>query len=218
MYDRMGDELIAGRFRIYRALALLQSGDRAQAVQLLREGIQVGTTQPDSWCLILSIDVTFLLAESGVGRTAQARLLGARDALQERMGTVEGSWKIVADPLLTPVRELLEPERGGPAYREGRQLSIQDIGRLMESMLEESPQALPQTEAGEERSSRDGILSQRELEVLRLVAEGLSNKLIGKDLFITASTVSYHLTSIFNKLGVDTRAQAVAVAAQHHIL
>jgi DNA-binding NarL/FixJ family response regulator len=43
-------------------------------------------------------------------------------------------------------------------------------------------------------------------------------KAIGKELFISASTVSYHLTSIFNKLAVDTRAQAVAIAAQRGLL
>jgi DNA-binding NarL/FixJ family response regulator len=70
-----------------------------------------------------------------------------------------------------------------------------------------------------ERSSRqEGLLSEREQEVLRLVAEGLSNKAIGRQLFISASTVNYHLTSIFNKLGVDTRAQAVAIAGRRSLL
>jgi DNA-binding CsgD family transcriptional regulator len=61
-------------------------------------------------------------------------------------------------------------------------------------------------------------LSARETEVVRLVAEGLSSKEIGRRLFIAPSTVNYHLTSIFNKLGVDTRAQAVAVAARRNLL
>jgi NarL family two-component system response regulator YdfI len=54
--------------------------------------------------------------------------------------------------------------------------------------------------------------------VLRLVAEGLSSKVIGGQLFISPSTVNYHLTSIFNKLGVNTRAQAVAAAAERDLL
>ncbi len=70
--------------------------------------------------------------------------------------------------------------------------------------------------AGQPR--RASPLSEREQEVLRLVAQGLSSKAIGRELFISASTVNYHLTAIFNKLAVDTRAQAVAVATQQGLL
>ncbi len=66
--------------------------------------------------------------------------------------------------------------------------------------------------------SREGPLSKREWEVLRLVAQGLPNKAIARQLFISASTVNYHLTSVFHKLAVDTRAQAVAVAGRHGLL
>ena len=61
-------------------------------------------------------------------------------------------------------------------------------------------------------------LTERDQEVLRLVADGLSSKAIGRQLFIAPSTVNYHLTSVFHKLGVETRAQAVAVAAQRGLL
>jgi len=67
------------------------------------------------------------------------------------------------------------------------------------------------------RSSRSPLTA-REQEVLRLVAQGRSSKAIGKQLFIAPSTVNYHLTSVFNKLAVDSRAQAVAVAAQRGLL
>ena len=61
-------------------------------------------------------------------------------------------------------------------------------------------------------------LTARERDVLRLVAEGLSSKAIARQLFLAASTVNYHLRSVFNKLGVDTRAQAVAVAARRGLV
>lgn len=57
-------------------------------------------------------------------------------------------------------------------------------------------------------------LDEREREVLRLVSQGYSNKAIGRQLFISERTVAQHLTTIFNKLGANTRAQAVGVAAQ----
>jgi DNA-binding CsgD family transcriptional regulator len=61
-------------------------------------------------------------------------------------------------------------------------------------------------------------LSEREAEVLRLVAQGLSSKAIARHLILSPSTVNQHVKSIFNKLGVDTRAQAVAVAVQRGLL
>lgn len=62
------------------------------------------------------------------------------------------------------------------------------------------------------------LLTPRETQVLRCVAEGLPNKQIARAMKITESTVKFHLTSIFGKLGADNRAQAVAVAAQRGML
>lgn len=61
-------------------------------------------------------------------------------------------------------------------------------------------------------------LSAREREVLRLVAAGRSNKEIAAALRIAERTVKFHLTSIFNKLGADNRARAVAVAAERGLV
>jgi DNA-binding NarL/FixJ family response regulator len=61
-------------------------------------------------------------------------------------------------------------------------------------------------------------LSEREREVLRLVADGRSNKEIGRALSISERTARFHVTSILNKLGASTRAQAVALAGQRGLL
>lgn len=61
-------------------------------------------------------------------------------------------------------------------------------------------------------------LSEREREVLRLVAAGDASKLIARKLGITERTVKFHITSIFNKLGADNRAGAVAIAAERHLI
>ncbi len=55
-------------------------------------------------------------------------------------------------------------------------------------------------------------LSQRELEVLKLIVEGYSNPEIASKLFLSANTVKTHVRGIMNKLAVDDRVQAAVVA------
>jgi DNA-binding CsgD family transcriptional regulator len=61
-------------------------------------------------------------------------------------------------------------------------------------------------------------LTARELEVLRLVAQGLTNKVIAKQLFLSEKTVDRHVSNIFTKVNVSTRAAATAYAYQHHLV
>jgi DNA-binding NarL/FixJ family response regulator len=68
------------------------------------------------------------------------------------------------------------------------------------------------------RPRRGGVLSARELSVLRLVAAGQSNQQIAESLGITERTVKFHVTAVFNKLGADNRAQAVAIASRRGLL
>ena len=63
-----------------------------------------------------------------------------------------------------------------------------------------------------------GVLTEREDEVLRLVAKGLTNRQVGEQLFISAKTVSVHMSNVLSKLGVSGRAEAVAVAHQRGLI
>jgi DNA-binding NarL/FixJ family response regulator len=62
------------------------------------------------------------------------------------------------------------------------------------------------------------VLTPRETEVLRLVAEGLSNREIGKRLFVGEATVKTHLLRAFEKLGVNDRTRAVTLAMERGLL
>jgi DNA-binding NarL/FixJ family response regulator len=61
-------------------------------------------------------------------------------------------------------------------------------------------------------------LSDRELEILQLVGDGLSNKEIADRLFISIQTVKTHITHIFEKLGVKDRTEAVATALRRGLI
>jgi NarL family two-component system response regulator LiaR len=61
-------------------------------------------------------------------------------------------------------------------------------------------------------------LTNRELEVLELMVEGLNNVGIAERLVVSRSTVKFHVSSILSKLGVASRTEAVALALQHNLL
>jgi DNA-binding NarL/FixJ family response regulator len=68
------------------------------------------------------------------------------------------------------------------------------------------------------RNDQSTLLSKRQTEILRLIAEGISGKDIGSQLFISTSTVKREIRNIFDKLGVNDRAQAVSEAMKRRII
>ncbi len=83
------------------------------------------------------------------------------------------------------------------------------LARVLAPQAQGKPEATTQTES---------TLTERELEVLQSAARGERNKEIAYKLGITERTVKAHLQSIYQKYGVDSRAAAVAVAAQKGLL
>jgi len=65
---------------------------------------------------------------------------------------------------------------------------------------------------GDAESCAVGGLTERELVIVRAVARGLSNRAIGKELWVTEQTVKFHLTNIYRKLGVANRTEAARAA------
>ena len=65
---------------------------------------------------------------------------------------------------------------------------------------------------------REAGLTERELEILRALAEGLANGQIAKRLWLAEQTVKFHLTNIYRKLGVSSRTEAVRWAYRHGLL
>ncbi len=70
-------------------------------------------------------------------------------------------------------------------------------------------------QAANPETAKVASLTERERDVIALICEGLQNKNIGQRLFISETTVRHHLTSIFNKLGVENRLELVIYAYKH---
>lgn len=88
-----------------------------------------------------------------------------------------------------------------------RQLAAVPALRLLKSRFSEAPSAASAI-----------TISPREREILRLVAQGKTNRKIGEELFISEKTVERHLSNMFGKLGVSNRAAATAAGFDLGIL
>src|SRR5439155_9858578 len=94
------------------------------------------------------------------------------------------------------------------------ELEISRARALLESLSRSQPTGRPPAAGAADRAG----LTNRELEVLRLVAGGLNNQVIAEQLFVSEHTVHRHLANIFSKLSVSSRAAAVAQAARRGLL
>ena len=99
----------------------------------------------------------------------------------------------------------------GAAARQADALGARPLAAEVEALARRARLAIGAPGAGEPESPPAG-LSPRELEVLRLMAEGHTNREIGAALFISEKTVSVHVSRVLAKLGAANRAQAATIA------
>jgi len=139
-------------------------------------------------------------ASAGQARLA-AKLLGAAEVAGTRAGAEIMGPSV---PYWAQAKELalaaLGPSKFETEFAAGKRMTREAAVRLA---LGESPQ--DEVEAGAD--VRPGPLAMREMEVAQLIAEGLSNKRIGAQMFISEATVATHVRNIMNKLGINSRAQ-----------
>ncbi|MDQ2681995.1 MAG: LuxR C-terminal-related transcriptional regulator, partial [Chloroflexota bacterium] len=148
-----------------------------------------------------------------------ARLLGARDRLEPDAEQPTPA-AITRDRINTapPISDSAGDAAFTRAIDEGRQLSNAEVGELTQlavASVRARAEALTQTLP---RASSGGGLTTRESQVLRLVAEGRTDQAIADELYLARRTVTSHLTSIFNKLGVENRAAATAHAIRSGLI
>jgi len=217
-YGGVGDDWGKGVALLFSLRLAAERGDVGKAVSLAEELLNVGVESHSGRVLYLGAAGTAWLGRNGVRAEEEARLIGAAEAMYQAMGLVADLvGRLFFAPAMNAVQERMPREDLAEARRAGRRMTSPEIAVLCSQILEDVHQASGRTEPSRE-SSPAGVLSAREMEVLELVAEGYTNKQIARQLIIAESTVRYHLTSIFNKLGVDTRTHALAVAAQRGLI
>jgi two-component system, NarL family, response regulator DevR len=132
-------------------------------------------------------------------------LPAVKDILEKHPGTVVIALSRVWDgQRVTHLREL-----GVHGYLDKR-TEPRDLPSVVRHVMGGGMVA-PVASGGSGRGMREA-LSARELEVLALVADGLSNREIGDRLFVTEQTAKFHLANIFRKLGVKNRTEAARTA------
>ena len=111
------------------------------------------------------------------------------------------------------LQKVVQAQREGPLAATLPDISREYVGKLLAAIKEET--ALP---PGETAASVGEPLSERELQVVRLIASGASNRDIARKLFVSLSTVKTHINNIYRKLEVRTRTQAIARAGELKLL
>jgi DNA-binding CsgD family transcriptional regulator/tetratricopeptide (TPR) repeat protein len=114
-------------------------------------------------------------------------------------------------------------EEAASTFREAKSI-VEAIARgiedraAREQFLDRALRGIQETEAPTRQIGAVAGLSPREIEVLQLVAQGLTDAQVGERLFISPRTVARHLQSIYGKLGVNSRTAATAFAYEHDLV
>ena len=138
-----------------------------------------------------------------------ARWFGVAEAIREGSHT-----KMIANEQEEYQRELailqsrMNPDDFANSWSEGQRLTIQQVLAEVER--------LPKVPQAKAYSPND--LTPREVDVLRLLAEGLSDAQIAEKLVLSRRTITTHLTTIYSKLGVNSRSAAMRYALDHNLI
>ena len=208
----LGDLRTLSRLAGGRALVDLHEGDLAAARRRLEISIQQYDRMGD---LQLGSNITWLavaLHRQGLEVWA-ARVLGLEETLPDYMRSMNAMLVAYTKRFrLGDVRAELRARLGEKAFNReievGHQLRLDDLKAI--------PHPTPNQQAPASASGE--TLTGREIEVLQLLAMNLSNLQIAEKLVISRRTVDAHLRSIYNKLDVRSREDAVIVAVENQLI
>jgi non-specific serine/threonine protein kinase len=209
----LGDRLSACVALFSLGQLALAGGDYGAASRLFAEGIAPSEEMGDRGNVAHILEALGIVAGARGETLKAARLLGASEALTSAIGLRGHTYyrpdRALYERVEAEAKDALGEEAFEAAMQEGRAMPP---GRAVEYALEEPTHhddAVPAARAE---------LTPRELEVLRLVARGMSNQQIAENLVLSEHTVHRHVSNVLGKLGVSSRTAAVAQAASHGLL
>jgi len=202
--------------------AVLHQGDARRAAVCFAEGLalsrELGDRDPIAKNLTGMAGV--MAAQKQLERSA--RLFGAAEALFDAMGmTVELVDRREYDRNREIARAQLGEDAFAAAWVAGAALSLDEaIAYALEPLPETSPAPPPPSapQPAVAAAEYPAGLTAREVEVLRLVAQGLTDAQVAERLVVSAHTVHAHLRSIYGKLEVTSRAAATRFAVDHGLI
>jgi DNA-binding NarL/FixJ family response regulator len=203
--------------------------DRPHRTKLLPAYIEimlaVGAIQDarDACCELEEIAESFGIGVlSAMAEHARGAVVLADGDAQAALGSLRHAWQVwqeVEVPYLAArVRVLMGLACRALGDDDGGELEL-DAARAVFTQMGATPD-LVRIDSLTQRapSGRPQGLTPRELQVLRLVATGKTNKAIATELFVSEKTVDRHVSNIFRKLNVPSRAAATAYAYEHKLL
>jgi DNA-binding CsgD family transcriptional regulator len=194
-FHRAGGDLATAREHAERALAHATEPRQPLALLAARRLLgELDTTEGRHGDAATHLDAALALAEACAAPYERALTLLALAELHLALRDHDS-----ARAALDEARAILTPLEARPALARADALAVR-LGRTA------PPRAA-------RRAVGPGALTAREMEVLRLVAQGLTNAQVADRLFLSPRTVDQHLRAIYGKLDVTTRAAAVRIAA-----
>ncbi|HEX2089003.1 MAG TPA: LuxR C-terminal-related transcriptional regulator [Actinomycetota bacterium] len=156
----------------------------------------------------------------GVGYAATGDLAGARRTLEDAVDLFERSRGVQESgrARLELARVLAELDRREAAQAEARVAltALSNLGASMDAMAAEEFLRKKLTVPAAFRTPGGATLTEREIEILRAVAKGLSNQDIANSMFLSVRTVERHISNIYAKVGAHGKAARAAAAAYAH--
>ncbi len=150
-----------------------------------------------------------------------ARLLGAAEVLRDTIGTpIPPAERSIYERSVATIRAQLGERTCTLAWIEGRSMTPEQAVATQGLATQPAPTLKGQPSMIDAKPSPryPAGLTAREVEVLRLVAHGLTDGQVAEQLVISPRTVNTHLTSIYNKLGVNSRTAATRFAVEHRLV
>ncbi len=194
---------------VYLADALARGGERARAASLYLECLRGSSSYGDPWNAVWSlIGLADLAREEGQAERT-ACLAAAAEVLQEALGVVlPPYYRERFERATVAARRTLGEAAFAATWARGRTMTPTEVVAAGASLQCSSG---PAETGARERSGQMGLTA-REREVLRLLADGRSDREIAQTLFVSRRTATTHVANILAKLGVSSRAAAAAHA------